>query len=367
VAEIHETNNSFGEQWVWSPLELASGSPVTRDAPPDATGGWAELNSEALRWFNCDGLRTPVFAAAGEDGHWAAVAVMPGVASDVDVRLHEVDTGVRDGFGANLASSGWSPGQSDFVLTSFRRTSFRDFDAGVVRTSGADDYLAEVATSTWRGSNPAGVLGPFTLGANRVVGLHEFQLPAGVWEVRLENVSGAVDWGMSLYGDTVAYFGKSSSLPDGASWSNGAGADEHMRTTVPADGYYCLAVWKAEALDLAAEGQYQLRMFQMTVDVPASSPSSAATTRLAAPHPNPFAARTALHFELAWEGDVALEIFDVRGARVRTLATGRWPAGAHAVAWDGRRDDGQRTAPGVYMARLAAGGYRATRKLVVIE
>src|SRR5574341_1820365 len=137
---------------------------------------------------------------------------------------------------------------------------------------------------------------------------------------------------MTLYGDTtLAYFGKSSSLPDGASWSNGAGADEHMRATIPADGYYCLAVWKAEAAGLAAEGEYQLRMFQMTVDVPVAS--SAAATRLAAPRPNPFATRTALHFVLAREGDVALEVYDVRGARVRTLATGRWPAGPHAIAW----------------------------------
>ena len=41
---------------------------------------------------------------------------MPGPASDVDIRLHDLLGGAKSGFGANLAHSAWGPAQSDYVL-----------------------------------------------------------------------------------------------------------------------------------------------------------------------------------------------------------------------------------------------------------
>ncbi|MEQ1833267.1 MAG: FlgD immunoglobulin-like domain containing protein, partial [Candidatus Eisenbacteria bacterium] len=64
--------------------------------------------------------------------------------------------------------------------------------------------------------------------------------------------------------------------------------------------------------------------------------------------------------ELPQAGEALLEIFDVRGARVRTLLRGAQSAGRQDVAWDGRADDGSASAPGLYLVRARAGGEART-------
>lgn len=369
IAESDETNNTYGEQWVWSPLELTPGMPTTRAAPPDPTAGWTEIDSEEPRYYNCDGLRTPVFAPSGEDGYWGAVAVMPSTTSDVDLRLHEVAVGTKDGFGAYLAASTWSGGLSEFVLAGFRLTGFRAFDVGVVRGEGTDIYFATVSTSVFRGSEPEGTYGPFTIAAGEILDLHEFHLTPGVWEIQLEHLAGDVDWGMTLHGapgDTAAYYTRELVLDGGAAWENGLGLDESMQATVPGDGYYCLAVWKTTAADFVQEGQYRLHIVHQGVDVP-GEPPIAYTTALAPPRPNPSRDAAVVAFELAADAEVVLEVYNIQGARVRTLARGTWPAGRHQLNWDGTDEHGRRLRAGLFVVRMVAGRQEMSRKLVLLE
>jgi hypothetical protein len=82
---------------------------------------------------------------------------------------------------------------------------------------------------------------------------------------------------------------------------------------------------------------------------------------MAAPAPNPFRGSATIRFGLARAGAVQLELFDLAGRRVRTLASGMRVAGVHAAAWDGRGDDGQPAGAGVYFVRLVtpAGTFRS--------
>jgi hypothetical protein len=81
-----------------------------------------------------------------------------------------------------------------------------------------------------------------------------------------------------------------------------------------------------------------------------------------AARPNPFRVTTRVAFSLARGGQVDAAVFDVSGRRVCRLARGAFTAGAHALAWDGRGDDGLRAASGVYFVRVrAAGGALVTR------
>jgi hypothetical protein len=83
--------------------------------------------------------------------------------------------------------------------------------------------------------------------------------------------------------------------------------------------------------------------------------------------PNPFNPTTTIRFDLAAPADIRLDIYSVRGARIRTLATGAHSAGSHAVAWDGRNDRGAQVASGVYFYRLVAGRFAETRKMVLLK
>jgi hypothetical protein len=81
--------------------------------------------------------------------------------------------------------------------------------------------------------------------------------------------------------------------------------------------------------------------------------------------PNPFRSVTQVWFELDQPRHVDLDVLDVSGRRVRSLAAGGWfVAGAHALAWDGLGDDGRRASPGIYFVRLRSGGRIAQRAVV---
>ena len=54
------------------------------------------------------------------------------------------------------------------------------------------------------------------------------------------------------------------------------------------------------------------------------------------------------------------------GRRVKTLARGEWKAGYHSLTWNARDGQGRRVSPGMYLYRMIAGSFSATRKLVVL-
>jgi hypothetical protein len=83
--------------------------------------------------------------------------------------------------------------------------------------------------------------------------------------------------------------------------------------------------------------------------------------------PNPFNPETMIRYELPTEAEVHLEVFDVLGQRVRTLAVGVRSAGAHEVIWNGRSDEGAKVGNGVYLCRLQAGGFAQVRRMLLLK
>ena len=61
-----------------------------------------------------------------------------------------------------------------------------------------------------------------------------------------------------------------------------------------------------------------------------------------------------------------VDLFDVTGRRVRTLAARELPAGASVLPWDGRDDAGASLRRGVYFARLQASGCVRTARVVLL-
>ncbi|MBN1504189.1 MAG: T9SS type A sorting domain-containing protein, partial [Candidatus Eisenbacteria bacterium] len=84
-------------------------------------------------------------------------------------------------------------------------------------------------------------------------------------------------------------------------------------------------------------------------------------------YPNPFNPLCTIKYEIARSGKVSLRIFDVTGAVVRTIVDGWRSAGLHTESWDGRGDDGQKLASGVYFYKLEAGDFLAARKVVLLK
>jgi len=83
--------------------------------------------------------------------------------------------------------------------------------------------------------------------------------------------------------------------------------------------------------------------------------------------PNPFNPTTTIQFDLATAGQVELQVFDVAGHLVRTLASGVQEAGRHSVIWNGLDANGHRVGSGVYFYKLVAPEFSATRKLILLK
>jgi len=83
--------------------------------------------------------------------------------------------------------------------------------------------------------------------------------------------------------------------------------------------------------------------------------------------PNPFNPRTTFTLTNPRTGRVTLDIFDLKGRRVRQLMDQRLPAGNSTSAWDGLNDQGGQAPSGVYFARLSSGDQRASVKVVLVK
>ena len=81
--------------------------------------------------------------------------------------------------------------------------------------------------------------------------------------------------------------------------------------------------------------------------------------------PNPFTSSTSITFETRTPGRADVVIYDVTGARVRTVQRGDLPAAFHQFGWDGRNDLGNTVAQGVYFVRLELPQGTFTRKAVL--
>jgi hypothetical protein len=77
---------------------------------------------------------------------------------------------------------------------------------------------------------------------------------------------------------------------------------------------------------------------------------------------HPFAGRTRVDFELPRSGQIELEVFDVAGRRLSTLASGPHSAGAHSLVWE----PGQ-VPSGIYFLRLRQGDELHIRRCVLLR
>ncbi len=87
--------------------------------------------------------------------------------------------------------------------------------------------------------------------------------------------------------------------------------------------------------------------------------------------PNPFNPATQVVFEIpGTRGSnvpTSLRIYDLQGRLIRTLVSEPLAATRHMITWDGRNDQGQMVASGVYAYRLVAGNLTASRQMTLLK
>jgi hypothetical protein len=84
-------------------------------------------------------------------------------------------------------------------------------------------------------------------------------------------------------------------------------------------------------------------------------------------YPNPFNPETKIQFQLPTTTHVRIEIYNIHGQKIRTLLDGQRTAGFHTLLWDGRIQNGESAASGMYFYHLVAGNFQQTRKMALLR
>ena len=79
-------------------------------------------------------------------------------------------------------------------------------------------------------------------------------------------------------------------------------------------------------------------------------------------YPNPFNPETRLRFGLPEDGKVTIEVFNLQGQKVATLADGYYEAGYHSITFSGANYPS-----GVYFYRTVAGDFQDIKRMLLIK
>jgi len=108
----------------------------------------------------------------------------------------------------------------------------------------------------------------------------------------------------------------------------------------------------------------------VTTAVPGDD-SGVTRVSFAPPSPNPATNSAVFSFAVPVRAQVLLELYDLRGYRIRSIHKQEMAAGKHLVTWDGRDQSGKRLSSGHYLARLQVRGpgldQRLTRKITILR
>ncbi|MCX6827698.1 MAG: SBBP repeat-containing protein [candidate division Zixibacteria bacterium] len=103
----------------------------------------------------------------------------------------------------------------------------------------------------------------------------------------------------------------------------------------------------------------------MGIDDP--GPTLPQTYQLLQNYPNPFNPVTTIDYSLARRAQVTIDIFNIRGQKVRTLVNETKSAGSYRIDWDGNNDTGDPVSTGIYLYRFKAGDVSQTKKMLLMK
>ena len=105
---------------------------------------------------------------------------------------------------------------------------------------------------------------------------------------------------------------------------------------------------------------------------PTENEEGASAFALLGNYPNPFNPATSIQFrvgslEFREPAHTRLTIYNIIGQRVRTLVDEAKLLGEYKVIWDGKDENGDPVGSGIYLYKLVAGDFSATKRMILIK
>jgi hypothetical protein len=89
--------------------------------------------------------------------------------------------------------------------------------------------------------------------------------------------------------------------------------------------------------------------------------------RLLGNYPNPFNPTTNISFSISKDGNAKIDIFNVRGQKIRTLGNKVFKAGVHKLTWNGEDESNKHVSSGIYFYKLQTDEFSQTCKMLLLK
>jgi len=84
-------------------------------------------------------------------------------------------------------------------------------------------------------------------------------------------------------------------------------------------------------------------------------------------YPNPFNISTKIHFNIEYQSNVVINIFDIYGNKLLELMNEKLPPGYHNINWKATKPSGQIYPSGIYFYQLRTENYLTTKKMILLK
>jgi len=134
--------------------------------------------------------------------------------------------------------------------------------------------------------------------------------------------------------------------------------------------YESVYYWQVVAFNDVGRGNASVTFSFTTIDDPESIEDETLiphTTALRNNYPNPFNPSTIIAFDMARAGDVTIEVYNIKGQRIKEVVSGSYSAGRHSVVWNGEDSAGRVVGSGIYFYHMTTSGYSSVRKMLLLK
>ncbi len=90
-------------------------------------------------------------------------------------------------------------------------------------------------------------------------------------------------------------------------------------------------------------------------------------TKLGKAYPNPFNPRTNISYTLMNDSQVKIEVYNMKGQKVKTLISKDHVAGSYNVSWDGTDLYGKTVSSGTYFYKMTSDNYSEINKMLLVK
>ncbi len=84
-------------------------------------------------------------------------------------------------------------------------------------------------------------------------------------------------------------------------------------------------------------------------------------------YPNPFNPETNISFNVTESGNVKIDIYNIKGQKVKTLINDSYLSGIQNIVWKGEDDNKKQVSSGIYLYKMQNGKYSSTKKMILMK